>query len=306
MSHRSRKVILFILQLAQNKKSFFFWFSIRFLSAILPLLTIYQFSEVIKQIENRQEISTIMFSVFLIFVVRMVDNFLRLKSVTRLEYEISSISFDIHNFFLLDLKTETKDERHACIQAVRNFADASSATLNLIKQPGIDSLVSLIFIPVILLFLDFNIFVVTCAYILVYYFTDYYTTQHYARLKDILNNKTETYYAKLQDSSDFDLEQKTWSRHFNRLAHWGYTEWSLLQNIAVFFYSAIFLYLIYLTSNGTKQLSDVVLIMGYIVQTQVLLNSFSSIQDSLTDMHVGLERLAANQSVAAIDLDDLT
>jgi hypothetical protein len=45
--------------------------------------------------------------------------------------------------------------------------------------------------------------------------------------------------------------------------------------------------------------------MGYVTQTQVLLNSISSIKDSLTDMLVGLERLAKNQTVSAVDLDDL-
>ena len=45
--------------------------------------------------------------------------------------------------------------------------------------------------------------------------------------------------------------------------------------------------------------------MSYVAQTQVFLNSFSSIQDSLTDMLVGLERLAQNKSVSAINLEDL-
>ena len=52
-------------------------------------------------------------------------------------------------------------------------------------------------------------------------------------------------------------------------------------------------------------ISTVVLIMGYVVQTQVLLNSISQIIDSLTDMLVGLEHLAKNQSVSAINLEDL-
>lgn len=306
MSRNSRKVIAFILKLTTNKSPFFFWLFVRFISAVLPLVTIYQFSGIIKLIEQKQSLNQIALAVFWIFIVRILDNTLRLKSVTKLEYEIANISFDIHNLFLAGLHCQSKDERHAAVQAIRNFADASSNTLNLIKQPGIDSLVSVIFIPAILLVLDFQIFIATVAYILIYYFIDYYTTQRYANLKDILNGKTETYYAKLQDSGDFDLEQKTWSRHFNRVTNWGFSEWSLLQNTAVFFYSAILLYLIVLATAGTKQLSDVVLIMGYVSQTQVLLNAFSSIQDNLSDMHVGLERLAKNTSISAIDLDDLT
>lgn len=305
MKPRPHKVIGFIYKVAKQKKPLFFWLLVRFVSAILPLITIYQFSDVIKQVETGGPIDQILISVVWIFIIRVVDNILRLRSITRLEHEISNISFDIHNYFLTSLKTDTKEERHAAVQAIRNFADASSVTLNIIKQPGIDSLVSFLFIPVILYTLDFRTFVLTIAYILIYFAVDYYTTAHYAELKDHLNYKTESYYAKLQESDDFDLEQRSWSRNYNRVTNWGFTEWSFLQNISVLFYSLILFYLIYATSSGVQHVSRLVLIMGYVTQTQVFLNSFSSIQDSVTDMLVGLERLAANQYVSTIDLDDL-
>ena len=45
--------------------------------------------------------------------------------------------------------------------------------------------------------------------------------------------------------------------------------------------------------------------MGYVIETQVLLNSFSSIKDALADMFVGLEHLAKNNDISVIDIDDL-
>ena len=305
MKPRPHKVVGFIYQVASQKLSLFFWLLVRFISAVLPLVTIYQFSDVIKQVETGRPIREILISVIWIFIVRVLDNILRLKSITALEHEIANVSFDVHNYFLTSLKTNTKEERHAAVQAIRNFAEASSVTLNLVKQPGVDSLVSFLFIPVILYTLDFRTFVLTTAYILIYIAIDRYTTEHYAELKDHLNYKTETYYAKLQESDDFDLEQKTWTRHFKRVTNWAFAEWSILQNLSVFFYSLIFFYLIFATTSGVQHVSRLVLIMGYVSQTQVFLNSFSSIQDSLTDMLVGLERLAANQSVSSLSLEDL-
>ena len=123
MSHKSRKVIAFILKLITNKSAFFFWLFIRFLSAALPLITIYQFSEVIKLIEQHQNIKQVITAIVWIFIVRILDNLLRLKSITKLEYEITSISFDIHNLFLAGIHCETKEERHSAVQAIRNFAD---------------------------------------------------------------------------------------------------------------------------------------------------------------------------------------
>lgn len=305
MSKETRQVIRLIFQIIQNKSRFFFWVAIRFLSTFLPLITIYLFSKTINLVEIKSDFSTIFFSMIIIFVVRIVDNFARIKSVTKLDECISDLSFDIHNYFIEDLKTETKLERHESIQAIRNFADAATWTLRLFRQPGIDSIVSLITIPFIILFVDFKIFILEIAYIIVYYFIDYYTTQHYVNFKDIQNTKTETYYAKLHESNDVDLEQKTFSRHFTRLCNWLSTEWFTLQNTAVFFYVLIFTYLILAVSNGTKMISDLVLIMSYITSTQTYLNSFSEIKDSTADMAVAVNHLAKNKAITAIDFDDL-
>jgi len=127
----------------------------------------------------------------------------------------------------------------------------------------------------------------------------------YVKFRDIQNTKIESYYAKFQESNDVDLEQKTFTRHFTRLSNWNFIEWFLLQNTAVFFYTLIFAYSIVAVLNGQKQISDVVLIMGYVASSQTFLNSFSEIKDSLTDVTVAIDHLARNKNISVIDLDDL-
>lgn len=305
MLRKTHLTVGLIFKIIKDKKKLFFWVAVRFFSALLPLLSIYLYSKVISNIENQVLFSTTFFLILLIIVVRIVDNFTRIKSVVRLDECISNIGFDIHNFFTKDLKTTTKEERHQSIQAIRNFSDASSLTLNLFRQPGIDSLVSLITIPTILFIVDFKIFILEVAYILIYLVVDHYTTQKYVKFRDVQNTKTETYYGKLQESNDVDLEQKTYTRHFIRLSNWNFTEWFLLQNTAAIFYTVILAYCIIATLTGTKQISDVVLIMGYVVSTQTFLNSFSNIKDSLTDMTVAVDHLAKNKYISVIGLNDL-
>jgi hypothetical protein len=305
MSKKTRQVVKLIFQIIQNKSVFLFWVIIRLISAFFPLITIYLFSKTINLVETKSDFSTVFFSILIIFLVRLIDNFTRIKSVTKLDECISDIGFDVHNHFIGGIKSDTKLERHQSIQAVRNFADATMLTLQLFRQPGIDSIISLISIPVILLFVDFKVFILVIVYIVIYYFIDYYTTQHYVNFKDIQNTKTETYYAKLQESNDVDLEQKTFSRHFSRLMRWSFTEWFTLQNTAVFFYVLIFTYLIFSVSSGVKLISELVLIMSYAGSTQAYLNSFSEIKDSLADMSVAVSHLAKNKSILAIDFDDL-
>lgn len=305
MSRETRKVFKFVLKVISDRTGFFFWIFIRFISAILPLITIYLYSLVVKQLELKLALSSVVLTVIITFGVRLLDNYLRLLSISKLDKAISNIAFDIHNYFLSDLASENKEDRHAAVQAVRNFSEASSVTLNLIKQPGIDSVVSFLFIPFILLSQDFPSFIITMAYVAIYGVVDLYTTQRYSELKDIQNSKTEAYFAKVQDSNDFDLEQTSYTRHYNRLCKWTFIEWSALQNSAVFFYCLNLLYLVYAVYTNKKDISDLVLIMGYVTQTQTFLNSFSDIKDSLADMKVGLKHLAKNGDISTIDLDDL-
>ena len=305
MFKKTKLTLFLIFKIIQDKPRFIFWFFVRFISSLLPLFTIYLYSKTISSIENKIDFSSLFFLVLIILLVRLVDNFLRLRSLYKLDECISNISFNIHNFFTQDLRPETKVERHQSIQANRNFADASSLTLMLFRQPGIDSIVSLITIPIIFWFVDARIFVLEIAYITVYMIVDYYTTQKYVKLKDTHNSKVEDYYAKLQESNDTELEQKTFTRHFVRLANWNFVEWFILQNSAVFFYCLILGYSIIAVYSGYKQISDIVLIMGYVASTQVYLNSFSEIKDSLADMTVAVDHLAKNKSISVIDLDDL-
>lgn len=305
MIKKTKITILLIFKIIQNKSRFLFWIFIRFLSALLPLLSIYLFSLAIKYLETQAIFSTVFFLMILILVVKIVDNFTRLKSLFKLDECISDIGFDIHNYFSQDLKTETKIDRHQSVQAIRNFSDASTITLRLFRQPGIDSVVSLIAVPTILFIVDFKIFVLEIAYILIYLLIDHYTTQKYVKFRDIQNTKIEDYYAKFQESNDVDLEQKTFTRHFTRLSNWNFIEWFLLQNTAVFFYTLIFAYSVIAVLSGQKNISDIVLIMGYVTSTQTFLNSFSEIKDSLADMTVAVDHLAKNKYVSAIDLDDL-
>ena len=305
MLSRTISSINFVFKHTEHTSEFFFWSFVRFVSAVLPMVTIYQFSHVIKLIESKTNLQDLFYYLVLIFAVRLVDNFLRIRSTTKLDQVISNLTFDIHRFFLIGFNPESKEDRHASIQAVRNFADATAKTLTLFKQPGIDSLVSILFIPVALFVVDLRSFVIIVVYISIYSLINFYTSQRYKELRDFQDTKTEAYFAKLQESNDIDLEETTYSRHFQRLANWNFTEWLALQNTAFFFYSLFLLYEIYLVVIHSSEISDLVLVMGYVTQTQTFLNSFTDIWYGLGDMYVALKHLAKNQSVSVIALDDL-
>jgi ABC-type multidrug transport system fused ATPase/permease subunit len=306
LTSKTIKSVIFILNTSKQKGELFFWLFVRFVSATLPLVTIYQFSHLIKLIENKTDFHSLFVYLVSILAVRLLDNFLRLRSTTQIDYLISNLSFDIHNFFLVDFKPETKEDRHASIQAIRNFADATIKALTSFKQPGVDSIVSVLFIPVALFFVDFRSFILIISYITIYSFVNYYTSQRYKELRDYQNTKTEDYYAKLQESNDIDLEQSTYTRHFHRLTNWTFIEWFFLQNTAVVFYFIFLFFQVSQVFSGTIHVSDLILIIGYVTQTQAFLNSFTDIVYGLDDMSVALGHLARNKFISVLSLDDLT
>lgn len=303
---QNKQLARLLLDLIDQKFSFFFWYFVRLVSALLPLYTIYLFGQAIKLLEAKASLRQLALHLLLILFIRILDNIIRLLSIHQIEYHVFKTEFSIHQFLLFGLKTKDKHHRHQVIQAIRNFSEAVRTAFSIICQPGIDGLVSFIGIPVILFFLDFKVFVAEITYVAVYIVVDIYTTQHYSRLKNIQNAHTENYYAKLQDTNNVKTEQKTFLSQLVKLCRWGFFEWNFLQNTAVIFYSAILFYLIYSVSLGAKQISDLVLVMGYVTQTQVFLNNLSSIKDRLADTKVALLRLAQNKSISTLNLPDLT
>ena len=305
MTRETREVLRFILKLLNNKKVFFFWSFVRLLSALFPLLSIYLYSRVIRLLEQGRPFSELSLQLLIILSVFIIDNLLRLLSVFNLEFLISNFQFYVHDYLISGLKIRKKAARHEAIQSIRNFSEAVRVALELFRQPGIDSLVSLVVAPAILFFLDFKVFVLEFAYLLVYYFTDVFTTERYAVLRNTLNLRVEDYYAKLQDSNDVDHESRQFTKQFRQLCNWGFFEWFSLQNIAVFFYSLILFYLAHSIFSGAKTVSQLVLIMGYVGSTQVYLNNLSTVKDRLTDTRVALVRLARSRSVLSVDISDL-
>jgi len=306
MSRDTIETLKLIFSLTKNKKDFFAWLFVRLVSALFPIATIYLYSRVVRALETHTPLNILFGLVLAVLVSRFLDNFTRLLSTIKLDYVINCTQLNIQDILVSSINTQDKKTRHKAVQAIRNFSDASATTLMIFKQPGIDSVVSFVAIPLILLFIDFKVFVVQLTYMFIYYFIDIYTTEKYAKLKNRHNSRVESYYAKLQTAKNFKYEQTLISKTFKKVCNWGVIEWNFLQNTALVFYILILLYLVYCVSTGQKTISDLVLIIGYIDGTQVFLNNISFIKDSMADTKVALHRLLDNKKTLAVDYDDLT
>jgi ABC-type multidrug transport system fused ATPase/permease subunit len=305
VTRETREAIKYIYRLIYEKNQFIFWFFIRIISVLIPPLSVYLFSQIIRCLETNCSPNRAYFLVFITFISYLVDNFLRLLSVHKLQYLIYKTESHIQKFFTQDLQLQDKKKRHQAIQTIRNFSDATRLTMEVINQPGIDGFVSLFYLPTLVFFLDFRVFILQIAYILVYFFTDEYTTGLYAAIKEDQNKKIENYYGKLQSSNDISLESSQLLKQYHRLCAHGFWEWFSLQNTAVVFFSLVLTYLVYSVVVGNKQISDIFLLTSYLVSTQVFLNSISLVKDRLADTKVAIFRLSKNKTTS-VDFDDLT
>lgn len=305
ISKETRDTIKYILHFIEDKRSFAFWFFIRILSVLIPPVSIYLFSRVIKCLETNCDFQRILFLIIITFISYIIDNFLRLLSIHQLQYLINKSESDIQLFFVRSLHAQRKRDRHQAIQSIRNFSEAARLTMEYIKQPGIDGFVSLFYLPLIIFFLDFKVFIFEIAYILIYYFADIYTTEVYSKIKEVQNKRLETYYAKLQDTNDVAFETTLLNKEYLHLTYWGFWEWFSLQNIAVTFFTIVFAYLVIEVYKGQKHISDIFLIASYLTSTQVFLNSISQVKDGLANTKVALSRLSQSKS-CSVDFSDLT
>lgn len=305
MSKETRDTIKCILRFIEDKRSFTFWFFIRIVSVLIPPISVYLFSRVIKNLETTRDVRQIIILISLTFCTYILDNFLRLISIHQLQYLINKSELDIQLFFVRNLHTQRKRDRHQAIQSIRNFSEAARLTMEFLRQPGIDGFISLFYLPLIVFFLDFKVFIIQIAYILVYYFTDVYTTEVYSKIKEVQNKRLETYYAKLQDTNDIVYETTLLNKEYLRLNRWGFLEWFFLQNIAVTFFTVIFAYLVVGVYRGQKHISDIFLITSYLSSTQVFLNSISQVKDGLANTKIALSRLSQSKSTS-VDFSDLT
>lgn len=305
MTKETRNAIRLILRLMNRRAIFFFWLFVRAFSVLIPPLSLYLVSLIIHALETQQSDSYLLSLIALVFITFIFDNLTRLLSLSRLQFLINKTETDIQKYLISGLQTKDKPKRHETIQTIRNFTDATRMTMEVLIQPGIDGFISLFYLPLLLFIIDFKVFVIQIAYILVYFAIDTYTTEKYQHLKSTQNRRIEDYYAKLQDSNHLVHERSLLNREYNHLNRWFFWEWITLQNAAVTFYTIVLIYLVITVRLGSKHISDVFLITGYLTSTQVFLNSISAVKDRLADTKVALARLIKTKASSIVDFDDL-
>ena len=292
-----KKLISSLIIKSLKNRPFIFWFLIRIVSTAGPLVTTYLFASVVSALENKKGIEEILVILGILLGVQIVENFLRLLSKTRIEYYSSRLVITLHQV-LLSSSSNSRPPRKELVQAVINLCQSLDKFILYLKETGISGVVHFFIVPVILFFIDIRVFVLEMLLILIYLGTTFIMTRKYEKIYEKYYESTEGYYAMLFNTGDATSSAGKVLINMRFLQNFIFFMWGSLQNIVAVFQFLVPLVVVADVIAGTRQISDLVLVVGYTKESQGFLNNFTSAYEKFMEVDAGIERLEEDSKVA--------
>lgn len=279
-------------------KKFLFWTFIRIISSFGPIIATYIFAKGVQVIEDGQPI-TVAVKVFLILlVVELVEHLLRLASKTRMSLYTEEILVNIQEA-LNEYIHPDSDKREETIQTFRNLTQSLRRLVTHLYMTGIPALLSFIAIPIIIYFLDLRVFLILISMIIVYFFVTLMFSKEFKRDYEDFDESREDYFSSLLENTGIKRDASKLISKFKDVENTRFISWLSEQFIMSFFAFIIIILLVQDIYSGTKQLSDLVLIFGYIAASKIFL-----INTTLT-IHHYMEIEAAVSRIEKISSKDV-
>ncbi len=255
-----------------------------------PLITTYIFSRGISALETHQEFIVVI-EFFMIFAIILIcENTLRLVAKAKIAVYAEEAIMNIQKT-LISFIDPIGEDRKEIIQAIRNLTDAIGGFIVFARDSGMGAVINFISVPTILFFIDKKIFLLELALITVYIFTTRIFAKIYEKHFEKLDKAKEHYFSQILISNHVVHQAVELLKILARVVRVWALGWISAQNlIAVFNFFVVFLVVKDIV-HGTKQISDLVLIIGYTNQSQGFLNSITTAMESLMQIKAGLERV---------------
>jgi ABC-type multidrug transport system fused ATPase/permease subunit len=286
-------------------KSVYFWFFVRFINTFFPLAITWIYAKGVETLENGGDAYTVMQIFALLLFAHIMDNLLRIGSRARIRIKLENAFIEFQEALIEKFNHSKK--RIEIVQAIRNLTDAFRNFVTYIINSGLPGFVNFVSIPVILFLIDVKIFIAQMVLIAIYLALVYYLSRIYEKRFELLDVAHENYYASIlarKPIKSVDRRGNQVKEGVRGVENITFMQWVSFQDIIAIF-QFIVIYLIVLDYvAGTKQISDLVLIVGYTNQSQGFLNSVTSGVDSLMQIEAGVDRVVettnAGEKVSAI------
>ena len=281
-----------------NIQKLYFWLFLRVISTFLPLAFTWIFAKGVAALENGQELKSVVEIFLVLLIVQVTENLIRLGAKTRIHIQVQSMFIEIQEAFVGMAGSATN--RVEIMQSIRNLTNALIGFVMYIVNSGMPGLVQFVSIPIILFLIDKKIFIAEVILIVVYLGIVYYYSKIYEKRFESLDQAHESFYTSIlegKEEKEVDQQGKSVISGIKGVENITLFQWVTMQDlIAIFQFIVVFLIAIdYI--NGTKQISDLVLIVGYTRESQGFLNSITSGVDSFMQVEAGVERLVETSNV---------
>ncbi len=286
---KSAQIVLTIVNEFRNKK-LWGWILVLTISSTGPLLGTYIFSRGIAAFETTKSLQQALLIFLLYFFIQGLEILLRVGSKTRIHVFIEKIIIKIQHIFITKVPARDKF-RGETIQATRNLTDALNVFVTYFINSGITGLVSFISVPVLLIFIDRRIFILEIVLMIIYFTGTYLIGKKYEKQYENFDAAKETYFTKVTKSNKFETEGKKLVTEMDLLQSIRFTEWTLLQTLIVIFKFLVITLIAIDIFNGLKNISDLVLIVGYTNQSKSFLNSVTGTIEKFMQIVAGIDRL---------------
>jgi len=269
--------------------SFLCWVVVRFISSSGSLFTIYLYALGIRYLENGFIFPDVVkiFGTYTCIVI--ATNIIRPSSKQGMNYASEKNLINIQKI-LIRSSDPKGARRKELVQSLFNLSEGVRVFVTFLGDGGIPAVLHLTSIPIILYFVDSKILIYLIAFIVVYVGISYYFSGIYKDYFVSYDKAREQYLSVMIESDDILKEAKNLIHKIKHLMITVSFTWVSVQNIGAVFQFVVIVTVVLDIFNGTKQISDLVLVVGYTAMYHTYLNQVTKFLQSVMQIRAGVTR----------------
>lgn len=292
----------------KKNRNEFLWHSFwRLFSCAQALFWPFAFSKIINILaENPNNWQKTLPWIIVMIANEVGDDFIRLRSKFGLHKLAVRLKINLVRFFTRETGVREGVKTGEAIQAVRQAGEVVQNMSIFYKDKLLQLLVNFVAIPIILLTSELSYFILLIVYIALYLFVDYFAAAFYTKeVRDSFKasktfwgtvyRKTPGVWREREDGVSFkkiiDKQAAKFYKEESEAQNIHYWRWVAIQALSSMFYGAAIALVIYKIVHYHAQAGDLVLVIGYFMQTQTSLNIVSDAVKHVSDAHIAFDEL---------------
>jgi hypothetical protein len=270
-----------------NKRLFFLAVP-KFLADGQQVTVVYLFSYAISLIEKNHPLENIVQVMLLWITILVVSDITKVTFREKMRAEIESRLIDLRDSLLIKARYKNRVQT---IQAVRNYTESVRGLTNYIIEPGLQGIFYAVAIPVILYFVNFEIFLLEIAFIITYLFIAIRFGKYLKIANENFDTNKEIYYSKLIQSNNVKKYENRFKEAIIAKYKVVIINWITLDNLTSLFIFAMIVHMIFQVVKGEMFISDLVLVATYLDKTKLTLIRATTSIDLFEEISASAERL---------------